>query len=140
MVVCKCWFMECTFFPLHVIVMSFANNWVFIGGLRLMVISLIPIKNRVVLITDPCRTPFLIITGCNKVPFTLTWMDLFDRKLVMKDNILSFTFNCMGEFAILDFQIMSKAFSISKAAMYSTLRKASQMLVSKFVKMSIVER
>ena len=44
-------------FPLRVIVMSSANSWVFIGGLRLMVMSLIPIKNSVML-TDPSRTPF----------------------------------------------------------------------------------
>lgn len=43
MAVCKCLFIECTFFPLHVIVMSFVNNWAFISGLRLMVISSIAI-------------------------------------------------------------------------------------------------
>ena len=32
--VCKCSFIECTFFPLHVSVMSAENNWAFIGGLR----------------------------------------------------------------------------------------------------------
>ena len=63
MAVCKCSLMELIFFPPHVIVMSSANSWVFIGGFRLMVMSLIPIKNSVVLITDPCETPFLIITG-----------------------------------------------------------------------------
>ena len=59
MAVCKCTIMELIFFPLPVI-MSSANSWVFIGGLRLMVMSLIPIKNSV-LITDPCGTPFLIM-------------------------------------------------------------------------------
>ena len=71
MAVCKCSLMEFIFFP-HVIVMSSANSWVFIGGLRLVVMSLIPIKNGVVLITDPCGTPFLIITGCDRDPFALT--------------------------------------------------------------------
>ena len=60
MVVCKCSLMEFIFFPLHVIVMSSANSWVFIGGLRLVVMSLISIKNSVLFITDPCGTPFLI--------------------------------------------------------------------------------
>ena len=62
MVVCKCSLMELIFFPLHVIVMSSANSWVFIGDLRLMVTLLIPIKNSMVLITDPCETPFFIVT------------------------------------------------------------------------------
>ena len=62
--------MECKFFPLHLIVISSVNNWAFIGGL--MVMSLIPIKNSVVLITDRCVSPFLIITGCDRTPFTLT--------------------------------------------------------------------
>ena len=62
-------------------------------------------------------------------------MDLFDRKLVMKDSILPFTFNSMREFAISNLQIMSKASSISRhtTAMYFLLRK-SQMLDSKFVR------
>ena len=34
--------------------------------------SLIPIKNSVVLITDSCGTPLLIITGYDRAPFTLT--------------------------------------------------------------------
>ena len=60
----------------------------------------------------------------------------------MKNNILPLTFNSMKEFAILDLQIVSKAFSISRytAVMYSPLRKASQMLDSKFVRTSMVER
>ena len=112
MAVCKCSLMEFIFFPLHVIVMSSANSWVFIAGLRL-VMSLIPIKNSVVLVTNPCGTPFLIITECDRDPFALTWIDLLDRKLIMKDSILPFTFNSM-ELIILDLEIGSKAFSISR--------------------------
>ena len=67
MAVYKCSFMECTLFPVHVIVMLSANNWVFIDGLKLRVMSLICIKNSVMLITDPCGTPFLIITGCDMI-------------------------------------------------------------------------
>ena len=54
MAICKCSFMKCKFFPLHLIVISSANKWAFIGGLmvmslipvllRLMIMSLIPIK------------------------------------------------------------------------------------------------
>ena len=103
--------------------------------------SLIPIRNSVVLITDPCGTPFLIITGCDRDPFALTWIDLLDRKLVMKDSILPFTFSLMRALIILVFEIVSKAFSISRhtADMYSSLRKASQIFVSKFVRTSMVE-
>ena len=83
---------------------------------------------------------FLIITGCDRDPFALTWIDLLDRKLVMKDSILPFTFNSM-ELIILVLEIVSKAFSISRhtAAMYSSLRKASQIFVSKFVRTSMTE-
>ena len=104
--------------------------------------SLIPIKNSVVLITDPCGTPFLIITGCDRHPFALTWIDLLDRKLVMKDSILPYTFSSMRALIILVLEIVSKAFSISRhmTAMYSSLRKASQIFVSKFVRTSMVER
>ena len=103
---------------------------------------LIPIKNSVVLITDPCGTPFLIITGCDRDPFALTWIDLLDRKLVMKDSILPFTFNSIRELIIMVLEIVLKAFSISRhtAAMYSSLRKASQIFVSKFVRTSMIER
>ena len=139
MAVCKCSLMEFIFFPLHVIVMSFANSWVFIGGLRLVVI---PIKNSVVLITVPCGTPFLIITGWDRDPFALTWIDLLDRKLVMKDSILPFTFSSMRALIILVLEIVSKAFSMSRhtATVYSSLRKASQIFVSKFVRTSMAER
>ena len=105
--------------------------------------SLIPIKNSVVLITNPCGIiPFLIITGCDRDPFALTWIDLLDRKLVMKDSILPYTFRSMRTLIILVLEIVSKAFSISRnmAAMYSSLRKASQIFVSKFVRTSMVER
>ena len=135
MAICKCSLMGLIFFPLHAIVMSSANSWVFISGLRLMVMSLIPIKNNVGLITDPCGTPFSIITGCDRDPFALTWIDLSDRKLVMKDSILPFTFNSMRELIILILEIVSRTFSISRhtATMYSSWRKASQIFVSKFV-------
>ena len=60
----------------------------------------------------------------------------------MKDSILSFTFNSMRELIILVLEIVSKALSISRhtATVYSSLRKASQNFVSKFVKTSMVER
>ena len=59
----------------------------------------------------------------------------------MKDSILPFTFNSM-ELIILVLEIVSRAFSISShaAVMYSSLRKASQILASKFVRTSMVER
>ena len=72
--------------------------------------SLIPIRYSVVLITDPCGTPFLIITGCDRDPFALTWIDLLDRKLVMKDSILPFTFSLMKALIILVLEIVSEAF------------------------------
>ena len=67
----------------------------------------------------------MIVTGCDRALFTLTWIDLFDRKLVMKDSILPFTFNSTRELAVLDLQIVSKAFSISRhtAVMYSGRRR-----------------
>ena len=104
--------------------------------------SLILIKNSVVLITDPCGTPFSIITGCDRDPFALTWIDLLGRKLVIKGSVLPFTFISKRELIILVLEIMSKAFSIWRhtAAMYSLLRKASQIFVSKFVRTSVVER
>ena len=60
----------------------------------------------------------------------------------MKDSILPFSFNSMRALIILVLEIVSKAFSISRhtAAMYSSLRKVSQIFVSKFVKTSMVER
>ena len=70
--------MELISYPLHVIVISSANSWVFIGGLKLMAMSLIPIKNSLVLIADPCGTLFLILTGCDRDPFALTWIDLLE--------------------------------------------------------------
>ena len=59
----------------------------------------------------------------------------------MKDSILLFIFNSRRKLAILDVQIVSKAFSISRhtVAMYPPLRWASQMLNSKFVRTSVVE-
>ena len=60
----------------------------------------------------------------------------------MKDSILPFTFSSMRALTILVLEIMSKAFSISRymAAMYSSLRKASQIFVSKFVRTFMIER
>ena len=111
MVVCKCSLMELISFPLHVIVISSANSWVFIDGLRLMAMSLIPIKNSVVLIADPCGSSFLILTGCDRDPFTLTWIDLLalGRKLVIKGSILPLTFISKRELIILVLEIVSKA-------------------------------
>ena len=53
--------------------------------------------------------------------FTLTRMDLFDRKLVTEDSMLSFTFNSRRELTIVVLQIVSKAFSMSRhtAAKYA---------------------
>ena len=60
----------------------------------------------------------------------------------MKDSILPFTFNSIRELIIMVLEIVLKAFSISRhtAAMYSSLRKSSQIFVSKFVRTSIIER
>ena len=111
MAVSKCSLIELIFFPLHVTVKSSANSWAFIGGLWI-VMSSMPIKNTVMLIIEPCGTPFLIITRCDREPFALTWIDLLDKKLIMKDSILPFTFNSMRELIILVLEIVSKAFSI----------------------------
>ena len=86
---------------------------------------------------------FFIITGFYRVPFTLTWMDLFDRKLVMKNSILPFTSYSMRVFAILHLQIVSKAFSIPEhtTAMYSMyVRMALHEIPSSLRKLSIVNR
>ena len=109
MVVCKCSLMELVSFPLLVIVISSVNSWVFIGGLRLMAMSLIPINNSVVLIADPCGTSFLILTGFDRDPFALTWIDLLGGKLVIKGSILPFTFISKRELIILVLEIVSKA-------------------------------
>ena len=93
MAACKCSLMDRIFFPLHVIVKSSANSRAFICGLKLIVMSLIPIKNSVMLITEPCGTPFLIKTWCDSASFALIWNDLLDRKLVINNSILPFTFN-----------------------------------------------
>ena len=63
-------------------------------------------------------------------------MDSFDRMLVTKDSMLSFTFNSRKAFAILDLQIVEKEFSMSKHKVveYFSLREASHMLDSMFVR------
>ena len=75
---------------------------------------------------------------CDRDTFALIWIDLLDRKLVMKDGILPFAFKSMRELIILVLEIVSKAFSISRhiPAMYSSLRKASQIFPSEFVRTS----
>ena len=82
---------------------------------------------------------FFIITGFYKVPFTLTWMDLFDRKLVMKNIILPFTSYSMSVFAIMHLQIVSKTFSIPKhtTAMSSLLKMALHEILSSLGQSSI---
>ena len=57
----------------------------------------------------------------------------------MKDSILPFTFSSMRALIILVLEIVSKAFSISRR-LYSSLRKASQIFVSKFVRTPMVDR
>ena len=54
---------------------------------------------------------------------------------------MPFTFNSTRELIILVLKIVSKAFSILRhiAAMYSSLRKASQIFVSKFIRTSMIE-
>ena len=54
-------------------------------------------------------------------------MDLFDRMLVTKDSMLSFTFNSRKAFAILDIQIVEKAFWMlkHKVVEYFSLKEAS---------------
>ena len=42
------------FFPLHVRGRSSANRFPWIGGFILLIASLMPIKNRMTLIADPC--------------------------------------------------------------------------------------
>ena len=42
------------FFPLHVRVRSSANKFPWTGGFMLLIMSLMPIKNRMTLIADPC--------------------------------------------------------------------------------------
>ena len=66
-------------------------------------------------------------------------MDLFDRKLVMKNSILPFTSYSMRVFAILHLQIVSKAFSIPEhtTAMYSLLRMALHEIPSSLGQLSI---
>ena len=82
---------------------------------------------------------FFIITGFYRAPFTLTWMDLFDRKLVMKNIILPFTSYSMSVFAIMHLQIVSKSFSIPKhtTAMSSLLRMALHVIPSSLGQLSI---
>ena len=64
--------------------------------------------------------------GFYRAPITLTWMDLFDRKLVMKNIILPFTSYSTSVFAIMHLQIVSKTFSIPNhtTAMSFLLRMA----------------
>ena len=47
---------------------------------------------------------------CDRDTFALIWIDLLDRKLVMKDGILPFAFKSMRELIILVLEIVSKAF------------------------------
>ena len=60
----------------------------------------------------------------------------------MEDSILPFIFSSMRALIILVLESVSKAFSVSRhtTAMYSSLRKALQIFVSKFVRTSMVER
>ena len=82
---------------------------------------------------------FFIITRFYRAPFTLTWMDLFDRKLVMKNIILPYTSYSMIVFAIMHLQIVSKAFSIPKhtTAISSLLRMGFHEIPSSLGQLSI---
>ena len=61
-------------FPEQKIVRSSAKRSPFTGGLTGARISLIPIRKRVPLITDPCGTPFSVLMICDKVLLILTWI------------------------------------------------------------------
>ena len=50
-------------FPLHVRVRSSANKFPWTGVFIFLIMSLMPIKNRVTLIADPSGTPFCIMVG-----------------------------------------------------------------------------
>ena len=81
--VCSSLIVVFMFFPLHVRMRSSANRFPQTGGFILLIMSLMPIKNRVTLIADPCDTPFCIMVGLERCPLILTWMYLFFRKFFL---------------------------------------------------------
>ena len=130
------------FFTLHVRIKSSANRFPWTEGFIPLIISLMPFRNRIALIADSCSTPFCIIVELKRYPLILTWMYQFFKKFFMKASIFSFISNEIRVFMILVLCIVSYAFSMSRHTLIrcSLFRNASHMLVSMFIKMSVVDR
>ena len=61
-----------------------------IGSLMLIRMSLITVTNNLTLIIEPYGTLLWIMAGLKRVPFVFTWMDLFERKFLIRGSVLPF--------------------------------------------------
>ena len=98
--------------------------------------------NKVVYKMLPCGTPCDSPKVSDKFDPTLTWIDLFARKLSTKFANPPLSPNTCRSRKIPYFQVVSKAFSKSKntATTCSFLTKASRIKVSSLTKLSMVLR